>query len=117
MDTRKKKKKERTESSKMAKFEAPGIKEWIVIGVWIFQKIRRFVWKKVTGEQVLFTSNIFPINPLKFPKIQTAINTHSLILEASYFWHDLFISGICFIPWTLLVTDKVKWPCHAKSLL
>ena len=39
--------KKRVENIKMAKFEAPGIKELDFMPVWILKKLRRFVWKKL----------------------------------------------------------------------
>lgn len=84
MDTRNEKK--RAESSKMAKFEAPDITGWIFSGAWIFKKLQSFVKKKVTGEQFLLTSIIFHMNLLNFPKIQTTIKTHSLMLGAIRFY-------------------------------
>ena len=71
----------------------------------LLKKLQRFVWKKVIGEQFLLTSNIFLINPLNLPKIQTAIKTHSSMLGSSdfvtfVFLTFLFISDICFITTT-----------------
>ena len=57
----------------MAKSEAPIIQEWDFMTVLIFKKIRRFVWKKLLESKALLSSNIFPTNPLNFPKVQTAV--------------------------------------------
>ena len=55
----------------MAKYEAPGIKEWDFMTIWIFKKLRtRFVWKKLLESKTLLSSNIFHRYPLNFSKIQ-----------------------------------------------
>jgi len=61
------------ENIKMAKFEAPGIEVWDFMTVWIFKKLRRFVWKKLLESKTLLSSNIFDRNPLNFPKILTVV--------------------------------------------
>ena len=55
----------------MAKFEAHINKEWDFMTVWIFKRIRQFVWKKLLESKALLSSNIFHANPLNFPKIQS----------------------------------------------
>ena len=57
----------------MAKFEAPDDKEWYFMMVWIFKKLKRFVWKKLLESKTLLSSNILHSNPLNFPKIQTVV--------------------------------------------
>ena len=77
--------------------------------------------EKVTGEQVLLTSNISQINPLNLSKIQTAIKTDSSMLGASnlatfifftcpfHFWH-LFCTTTIFYYWQGHVTLSCKEP-------
>ena len=57
----------------MAKFEAPGIKGWGFMTIWIFKKLRRFVWKISLESKALLSSDIFHTNLLSFLKIQTVI--------------------------------------------
>jgi len=57
----------------MAKFEAPSIKEGDFMTVRIFERIRRFVWKKLLESKALLSSNILHTNPLNFLKIQTVV--------------------------------------------
>ena len=44
----------------MAKFEAPGIKEWDFMTVWILKKIKKICMEKVAGEQGLALQQLFP---------------------------------------------------------
>jgi len=50
----------------MAKFEAPIIRDWDFMMVWIFERIRRFVWENVAGEQDLALQKHFPYESSKF---------------------------------------------------
>jgi len=54
----------------MARFEAPGDKEWYFMMVWIFEKLEGFVWRKLLESQTALSGNIFHSNSLNFPKIQ-----------------------------------------------
>ena len=62
--------KKHVENIKMAKFEAPIIKERDFMTVRIFKRIRRFVWKKLLESKALPSSNILHTNPLNFPKFK-----------------------------------------------
>ena len=62
----------------MAKFEAPGIKKWDFMTVWILKKLRRFVWNKLLESKALLLSIISRRYPLNFPKIQTDVLIYSL---------------------------------------
>ena len=55
----------------MAEFEAPAIKEWDFMMVWILKKLRRFEWKKLLEKKALLSSNYFHRCTLNFPKVQT----------------------------------------------
>ena len=44
----------------MAKFEAPGIKEWDFLRVWISKKTKKICIEKVAGEQDLALQQHFP---------------------------------------------------------
>ena len=45
---------------KMAKFEAPGIKKWDFMMVWILKKDKKICMEKVAGEQGLALQQLFP---------------------------------------------------------
>ena len=85
----------------MAKFEAPGIKEWDFVTIWILKKLRRFARKKLLESKALLSSNYFHRCTLNFPKVQTDVQTYSLMLGTSNFAilvfsiiYALSISGI-----------------------
>ena len=50
--------KKHAENIQMAKFKAPGIKEWDFMTVWSFKKLRRFVWRKLLESKALLPSII-----------------------------------------------------------
>ena len=83
---------------KMAKFEAPGIKAYDFMMVWILKNT--FAQKQLMESKVLLSSNIFHRYPLYFPKIQTDILFTVKYQEpqAWLFWYvrnySLSISGI-----------------------
>ena len=60
----------------MAKFEAPGFKVK-------FRKFRGFAWKMLLERKALLSNNFFHTNLLILFKIQTVINSHSLMMGAS----------------------------------
>ena len=109
------------EISKIVKFEAPGIKKLIFIGVWIFEKLQRFVRKNVAGEQGFLTSAIFHTNPSNFSKIQAPIKIHSAMLGAPnfvtfifltcyFYFSHLFCTTTVFNDWQGHVTVSCKEP-------
>ena len=65
--------------------------EWDVMTVW------RFVWKKLLESKALLSSNIFYRCTLNFPKIQTDIQTYSLMLETSNLAFCIFDMLIPFL--------------------
>ena len=62
----------------MAKFEAPEIKEWVYMTVWIFRKFWEFIWKMLLKSKALLSNIFFHTNHLTLLKIQTVINSYSL---------------------------------------
>ena len=109
------KQKERVEISKIAKFEAPDIKEWFFYWSLNFWKITKIQYGKinVAGEQGLLSSNIFHTNPSNFPKIQAATKSHSAVLGASNFSTFIFLT-CSFHFWQLFCTTTVfdDWQGH-----
>ena len=65
--------KKHVENIKMAKFEAPGIKKLVFMTIWIFKKLKRFVWKKLLESMTLLSSNSFHWYPLNFQNIETVV--------------------------------------------
>ena len=106
----------------MAKFEAPGIKEWIAIGVWIFKKLQRFVMEKGYWWARLAYQRYFPQKSFKFSQNSNChkyflFNVRSLklghlhILDMPF----LFLVSVLYHD-HFFFTCMVTWPCHAKSL-
>ena len=83
----------------MAKFEATDIKESARFDDGLnFKKIKKICMEKVALLEckTLLSSNHFHTCTLNFPKIQTEVQTYSLMLGTSnwYFRHALSISDI-----------------------
>ena len=52
---------------------------------YFLKKLRRFVWKKLLESKALLSINYFHRCTLNFPKVQTDVQTYSLLLGTSNF--------------------------------
>ena len=89
--------------SKLAKLPslwAPGIEQWIFIGVWIFEKLQRFVWKMLLVSKVCspvrFSLQILQISQkLKLPTELTPQCKGPQTLPLAYF--DMLFSFLASV--------------------
>ena len=88
--------KEHVEKSKLAKFEAPDIKDWTFIRVWIFKKLQKFVWK-----MLLVSKLCSPAILSNFRKTQAGISLcNGLRLKLGHFHiFDMLFSFLASVPY------------------
>ena len=109
--------KERSESSKMTKIEAPGIKELIiiVIGVWVFKKITKICMEKGYWWATLAHQQYLPYKAFKFPQnsnchIYSFFNVRSLKLGHCHIFDMPFLFLV-----SVLYHDHFLWLARSRD--